>query len=994
MASKKKDITGKPNKKVSNPSISRGDGNYVMTAKWKVGSALTTTTNARRATSLDVQWRVTYRKSGETKYHVYTRTTNRKAIGTTTVSLNLNNFVDDNDVRHTLNDFFPQSGKPYLLSATCRIYGRNKKGRSKKYAKATYKFTIPEAPAISSLEHDRESGEVFFDITAYDEDKKHNPRRRTDFDLRVEDTRKEGSERVRTESGNFTEDKKEWNEDTPEEDKFIIDVTDRYLLGDDQFVKVTVKARTLGVRGTSSNDAEQTVVFAYPNAATINEDKIHVDKLDGGRADTSGRVTIPIVTNTDYETRPTTNVRLQVLRSTTATTAQQAAAMGNDWEDSDAVDDGDCDGLAMAVADLIPSRGTHTWVRVKSWNRYEDLFYRYSVAAEIADLYVDPASAADNMHLLSLTSGDDGTSLIAYMGWTATEDPTTGTELSWSDDENAWKSTKEPETYEFTRSDGAVTIDGVAYIGTATVHIQGLTQGTTYYVKARRYLDQEDIDRTYGGYSELLTAIPVSSPTSVVLTAPETLARGSDLPLTWTFDSEATQTEWYILYGTEYTADAETGQRTYTIGEDSWVMSGTDAYGSCNVAWSDLEPLLDSNGEIGLAVRMGTGGTLVTSENVVLRVVDPPVLSLSVPATMTAQPLEFMASCNVNATLTVIIRAGELSGVGMEMTGGNVGDELVHQDQPAGDVVWQSHLFPVWTESDGTYTATVRTSTEGGYLEFIDGGTYTVFVQATDDDTGLVSETMTAQFSVAWANQAPSMEVNEEPAAIVVTPSDTTDEDGNRVRQCEIQLAAPSGALGTETYNVYRVTPDNAYLIAEGCGLTERVVDPYAPFGGEEIAYRVCVVTVDGDVDWIDYDYVLSGRDMRIDFGDEYVELPYNLSLSDGYEKDFEARRKLDGSIDGYWNDGVMRSGSYSSDLIRIYEQDKAARVRELARYAGPAFVRLPDGCAFQADVQVSSIGGARRDAALAVQITATEIDLTDEYMAELPDRESEDEEG
>lgn len=985
------DITARPTKVVSNPSISRANSNTstVMTAKWKVGSALTTPTSKSRATKLKIVWTVKWATANGSEV-TRKKVMSGKSIGTTTVTFNPRDFTDSKGDSWNADDFWPK-GPRRLKSVSFAVYAGNvingKTGYSKKHAGKTYSFGDPKAPTVSALEHDKDSGEIFFKIDAYDGSKTNAPRIRTAWQATVYDTRKTGSARttkIPAEPGSFVADSKTWDEDTPDADKVVIDVTDRYLLGPDEYVKVTVNATTESVDGRASRS--QSLVIAYPNAASI--EGIKVDKLESGVADMSGRVTATIKTNSDYATKPTTGVRLQKLVSTTATTPEQATAMGSDWDDTDAVDDGECDGLSLAVAELSPTRGTHTWIRIKSWNSHEDLFYTYSTPMEVTDLYIDPATASDNLHLLSLTSGDDGTSLIADLAWTQGQDPDTGTELSWSSDDKAWLSTREPETYDTERNDGAATIGGTSYVGTLRVHIQDLDQGTMYYVRGRRYLDPEDGDRSYGGYSETLTAIPVSSPTAVVLSSPQTIARGSNLSLSWTFDSEAEQREWYLLYGTEYTVvDPETGEREYVIGEDSWLASGSDAYGACVVRWSDLEPRLDENGEIGLALRMGTGGTLVTSETTYLRVVEPPVLTASVAGTVTAQQFPVTLGCNVQADATVILRAGSYGPSGM--TGGNGGDGLVHQDQTAGDVVWQQYVTPQWTLSGGSYTDTINAPNG---LELLDGGNYTLFVQPTDPDTGLSGETVILPLSVAWANQAPAMADGDDIAPVVVTPNDDTDDEGVRTRTCTIELAPPMDALGTESYNVYRVTPDGVYLIAEGCGLTETVVDPYAPYGGDGTAYRVAIVTADGDVDWLDYEYQMAGRDLRIDFGESYVELPWNLSLADGYEKDFEARRKLDGSIDGYWNDGIIRTGGFETDLIRIEEQEKAATVRALARYAGPVFVRTPDGCAYQANVTVSSIGGARMDAALAVQLDATEVDLTDEYRADLPDREEEEE--
>ena len=62
-------------------------------------------------------------------------------------------------------------------------------------------------------------------------------------------------------------------------------------------------------------------------------------------------------------------------------------------------------------------------------------------------------------------------------------DDSTGTEVSWSMDKDAWKSNNGPETWDFTFSDGARTIDGTRYSGSATVYIRGLEKGESYYFR-------------------------------------------------------------------------------------------------------------------------------------------------------------------------------------------------------------------------------------------------------------------------------------------------------------------------------------------------------------------------------------------------------------------------------------------------------------------------------------------------------------------------------
>jgi hypothetical protein len=228
---------------------------------------------------------------------------------------------------------------------------------------------------------------------------------------------------------------------------------------------------------------------------------------------------------------------------------------------------------------------------------------------------------------------------------------------------------------------------------------------------------------------------------------------------------------------------------------------------------------------------------------------------------------------------------------------------------------------------------------------------------------------------VAWSRQAP------EPDGATVTTSDTTS-DGVRTISATIVMTAPSSAQAGDLMDLYRVMPDGPRLVAADVAPGETVVDGFAPYGEGQTAYRVAYRTTDGDVAWADYPYQLAANELRIDWGTTYVELPYNLGMTDSYRKDFEARDHLDGSVAGYWNPAVTRKATLSTALVRIVDEGKAALVRDLAQHAGPALVRTPDGCCYEADVQVTSIPRSYDSAVLAVALDATEVALQSDHMA------------
>ena len=275
--------------------------------------------------------------------------------------------------------------------------------------------------------------------------------------------------------------------------------------------------------------------------------------------------------------------------------------------------------------------------------------------------------------------------------------------------------------------------------------------------------------------------------------------------------------------------------------------------------------------------------------------------------------------------------------------------------------------------NDYAYMATV-TLPDG--LDLWDGCAYEVSATATNATTRLTSETATAATEVDWARQAPELAED----AVTVTPHDETDEDGNHRLWATIELPS-EGLADTDRMDVYRVTVDGAYLLYSDASAGDTITDPYAPYDEYDgLAYRVCVRTADGDMSWRDFPYTLRFHALRVEFGSEYVELPYNLALRDSYSKDFEARRYMDGSIDGFFNAGAMRTGGYSTDLIKVEDRAQYAAVKRLGRYAGPCLVRTGEGMCFTANVEPSSIGVSYDSAAINVALDVDEY-ACDEYQ-------------
>lgn len=282
-------------------------------------------------------------------------------------------------------------------------------------------------------------------------------------------------------------------------------------------------------------------------------------------------------------------------------------------------------------------------------------------------------------------------------------------------------------------------------------------------------------------------------------------------------------------------------------------------------------------------------------------------------------------------------------------------------------------------EDNARYVAVVTIDDK---LDMIDQSTYDVSIVATSLDSKLTSYEFNGGIYVDYEHGAPNPE-----EYVTVTPYDTTD---NGVRRIGANVSVPyfAGMFPDDVFDVYRMVNGKAVLAASGVRQNSVVNDGYSPFGGASTAYRVATRTTDGYVTWFDFPYeqgkraATDGRMLRIDWNGTYVELDHCITNSDAYQKDFEATKHLDGSVSGHWNEGSIRTASLSAAAIDVYEVGTLDKLRNLAEYDGPCFVRTSDGIAYEADVQVGGLSESFGTAKVDISLSASEVDLTDEYMA------------
>lgn len=254
-------------------------------------------------------------------------------------------------------------------------------------------------------------------------------------------------------------------------------------------------------------------------------------------------------------------------------------------------------------------------------------------------------------------------------------------------------------------------------------------------------------------------------------------------------------------------------------------------------------------------------------------------------------------------------------------------------------------------------------------------------------------------FIVLWDNQAimPEAEVEVEPdeEVVFITPriygltTDTEvvegveyfayDEDESEYVKVEpepgdnplsngwyVYTNAPEG----DTCDIYRLSADRPELIVSGGAFNTKYVDPY-PTYGQFGGHRIVYVTKNGDYTVGELEAIKDFREEDgdilnnsngnikyfktvIDFANEKVELPYDLSVSLKWAKDVSVNKYLDGSVTADWNPAIDTTSTINTTAYVEAEPDTMLALRRLAMWPGYCHVRTPDGSSFTADVQVN----------------------------------------
>lgn len=562
------------------------------------------------------------------------------------------------------------------------------------------------------------------------------------------------------------------------------------------------------------------------------------------------------------------------------------------------------------------------------------------------------------------------------IGWSWTWSDATKAELSWSENADAWESTKEPSSY---------TVQNRRALSWV---IADLDVGQRWYFRVR-LIDGSGEDDVIGPWSDIVSYDLSSVPDRPVLTlSTSVINEGEAVTGRWAYSSADDVTQAY----------AEICMVTFDTNHEPVygdVIAHTDAGTSAEI---------DQDWQTGtiyyLAVRTtaSSGIQSAWSEPVSLYVADPVTVSIS-PAEgllvycgykdtitqgsqgsiVTGQRYENYRSGLMDATSQNPIRYTTVNG-----TTTTVSEIYPHNSDPGRVVVMRELPLTVTVLGAGTSGTTVLSIVRGAdyhidrpddtVFDGFEGETIATYTQMGEDpititvddlighlDDGasyILRATVIDEYGQTAADEI-GFEVNWTHKAVIPGVSVVMDK---HQRIAKITPLAVTGILQSDTCDIYRLSADQPELIYRGAAFGQTYVDPYPAFG-DFCGHRLVTRTANGDyataegIGWYDAGYddgdALEDKKMVIDVNGDQIELPYNIELSNTWHKDFQRTEYLGGSVQGDWNPAVTRDLSARTVVLRGRDLDKILQMRDLAGYAGLAHVRTPDGSSMACDIQI-----------------------------------------
>lgn len=546
----------------------------------------------------------------------------------------------------------------------------------------------------------------------------------------------------------------------------------------------------------------------------------------------------------------------------------------------------------------------------------------YSVDANMksATLWAGGSVPIEPSNVIASKSETEGEVVLTW-GWAWTS--ANRAELSWSDNPNAWESTDEPSTYTVTS------------INTAKWRISNLEVGKTWYFRVR-LAEETEGGTTYGPYCDTVSIKLSGAPNiPVLMLTKAVIPAGGLFGASWSYESTDGSMQAYaelqeVTYSNGNIATAEVIAHANT--EHSIEMTAPEAWEDGTEHYLRLRVTSES----GQMSEWSDVVTIVVAEPLVINPTQISLRLISIDdGAQGLRPIMALESLPLTAT---ILGAG---------AGGTTTLELVR----AASYVMNRPDESLFNGYEGETVCRISQSGEGqmtinlsdliGTLD--DGAPYRV-IATIQDDYGQ-SDSWSLDFEVHWTHQAviPDGEVEISDGIAVITP------------------VAPEDYTSGDTCDVYRLSADRPVKVLEGAEFGTDYVDPYpavGDFGGYRFVYMTIngdYITEDNELAWLDVMGGIADQVTIIDFDGNQIILPYNLEVSNNWEKDFKETRYLGGSIQGDWNVGVHRGASVGTE-VATDDQNLIAMMRRLAVYPGICHVRTPEGSSFAADVQVKEV--------------------------------------
>jgi hypothetical protein len=584
-------------------------------------------------------------------------------------------------------------------------------------------------------------------------------------------------------------------------------------------------------------------------------------------------------------------------------------------------------------------------------------------------------------------------------------------ELSWSDHDDAWESTDQPETYRITNT----------HSGKWSIY--GLESGVTWYIRVR-LIKTTSGGENYGPWSSISsesTLDMASAPNAPILTSSKlSVTHDDSFTVSWEYNSTdgtdqanavlrsvTLSNEGEIQYGTDIRSAIGTNRSVDLIPDDLGWETG-NKYGFVlkvisesgkHSEWSDpafitvAEPLacsitstsFENHVEYVLTddTEIQNGSTYYTLEgtavgepnvaniskyyelsegiyiNTLDTVIDETKTYYTVEGTVVANPDVSAIGTYYERSEYNILREMPIT-LSANISGGVDGQQHINAsierassyfvDRP--DETTYSGYSGETVYSSSIENASSITISQNDLIGNLDDtASYKLTIYVYDDLDQTAEDSV--EFKVDWAHQAAipdaTVEFDDTYDVVKITPS-----------------IDPAKFANGDTFDIYRLSADKPVLIVKGGTFGQTYVDPY-PTIGTHGGHRVVTVTANGDfisneadsdMAWIDLDAEEGDIFMSdfpiVNFGEGSFTILYNADLSTNWTKDFRETRYLGGHIQGDWNAGIHRDSTINSVVLREEDAETITLFRRMAEYPGLCHIRTLDGSNYYADIQLS----------------------------------------